>query len=74
MAEKKKNVRKEYDVPLWQKVTLNLEEAVAYTGISRNKLREIADGAGSHCVIWVGNKRMFKRKQLEEYLEGLYSL
>ena len=30
-------------VPLWQRTTLTLEEATAYSGIGRDKLIEISD-------------------------------
>jgi len=74
MTEKKKNECVEHEVPLWQKVTLSLEEAVAYTGVARNKLRELSEGDASDCVIWVGKKRLFKRKKLEEFLDRAFSI
>lgn len=30
-------------VPLWEKVTLSLEEATAFSGLGRDKLIELAD-------------------------------
>lgn len=64
----------ENPVPLWERVNLTLMEAVAYTGIGRDKLRELSDQEDCEFVLWVGNKRLLKRKKLEEYLENLYSL
>lgn len=61
-------------VPLWERVTLTLEEAAAYTGIGVNKLREMSDQKSCDYVMWVGNRRMFKRKKLEEYLINQYSV
>lgn len=62
------------EVPIWEKSTLTLEEAAAYTGIGTQKLRDIS--ADEHCefVLWNGTKRMFKRKKLEAYLESAYSI
>ncbi len=74
MTERKKKEKDGYEVPLWNKVTLSLEEAVAYTGVARNKLCELADGEAAECVIWVGKKRLFKRRMLEEFLEKVYSI
>lgn len=61
-------------VPLWERVTLTLEEAAAYTGIGVNKLREMSDQKNCDYVMWVGNRRMLKRKKLEEYLINQYSV
>lgn len=30
-----------YNVPLWEKVMLTIDEAAAYTGIGRGKIREL---------------------------------
>ena len=61
-------------VPLWERANLTLLEAVAYTGVGRDKLREVSDREDCDFVLWVGNKRLLKRKKLEEYLDNLYSL
>ena len=59
---------------MWEKTLLTVDEASAYTGIGINTLRRISDENGSRLVLWIGNRRMFKRKQLEEYLEKEYSI
>lgn len=65
---------REYTVPLWEKTTLTVYEAVALTGIGSDKLRELSDREDCEFVLWNGNKRLFKRKKLEEYLEKSYSI
>lgn len=62
------------EVPIWEKSNLTLEEAVAYSSIGRDKLRELS--GDDHCtfVLWVGSKRMIKRKKLDEYIEKMYSI
>lgn len=62
------------EVPIWEKTTLTLEEAAAYTGIGICKLREITDDESSQLVLWVGSKRLIKRKALEKYVEQSYSV
>lgn len=62
------------EVPIWEKSTLSLEEAAAYTGIGIQKLRDISSDERCEFVLWNGSKRMFKRKKLEEYLDGVYSI
>ena len=61
-------------VPLWHKSTLSLEEATAYTGIGKHKLAEFADDPDCEFILWVGRKRLFKRKRLDEYIERTFSV
>lgn len=61
-------------VPIWLKSNLTLEEAAAYTGIGVGKLRELSDDEACEFVLWVGTKRLLKRKKLDEYLEKAYSI
>nr|DAL66733.1 MAG TPA: excisionase [Bacteriophage sp.] len=62
------------EVPVWEKTTLTLEEAAAYTGIGVHKLREITDDESNQLVLWVGKKRLIKRKPLEKYIDQTYSV
>jgi excisionase family DNA binding protein len=61
-------------IPLWEKSNLTLEEAAAYSGIGINKLRTLSDDENCPFVLWVGNKRLLKRKKLDEFLDGSYSV
>ena len=58
-------------VPIWEKANLSLEEAAAYYGIGINRIRALTDTDDCPYVLWVGNKRLIKRKAFEEYLETL---
>ena len=62
------------EVPIWEKTNPTLEEAAAYSGIGINKLREITNNDRCDFVLWVGTKRLIKRKQLDEFTEQCYSL
>lgn len=62
------------EIPLWKKATLSINEAAAYTSIGENKLRELSSDGNCGFVLWVGQKRLIKRKQFEEYLEKVYSI
>lgn len=62
------------EIPVWEKSTLTLEEAAAYTGIGIQKLRNISSSERCEFVLWNGSKRMFKRKKLEDYLDKAYSI
>ena len=62
------------EVPIWEKSNLTLEEAAAYSGIGINKLRQLTDKEDCEFVLWVGTKRLIKRKMLDEYIEKAYSI
>ena len=63
-----------HEVPIFEKSNLTLEEAAAYFNIGINKLREITDTEACPYVLWIGNKRLIKRKKMEEYLYNTYSV
>ena len=66
--------QKQQNVPIWEKANLTLEEAAAFTNIGINKLRKLTDEKGCEYVLWIGSKRLIKRKKLEEFLERAESL
>ena len=61
-------------VPVWEKQNLTIEEAAAYSNIGQNKLREISDDERCPFVLWVGNKRLIKRRQFDHYIDDCYSI
>nr|DAE09409.1 MAG TPA: excisionase [Siphoviridae sp. ct96x5] len=61
-------------IPIWEKTNLTLEEASAYSGIGINKLREISNENSCPFVLWVGSKRLIKRRQLDRYLDQAFSI
>lgn len=58
---------KENLVPVWERITIS-------SGIGVRKLRDMTDKPECNYVIWVGNRRMIKRKKFDEYLESAYSV
>lgn len=69
----KPRVRKKakVEVPIWEKSNLTLEEAAAYSGIGINKLRDITNAKGCDFVIFIGTKRLIKRRKLDEYTDKI---
>jgi len=63
-----------YEVPIWEKSNLTLEEAAAYFNIGTNRLRQLTESETCSFVLWCGSKRLIKRKKLDEYLEKTYSI
>lgn len=62
------------EVPIWEKSNLTVEEAAAYSGIGINKLKEITNEDDCPFVLWVGKKRLIKRKKFDNYIENCYSI
>lgn len=62
------------EVPIWEKSNLTLEEATAYSGIGKNKLRELSDEKDCRFVLWNGNKRLIKRKELDKFTAESFSI
>jgi excisionase family DNA binding protein len=53
---------------------LTPEEAAAYSGIGINKLRDLSNREDCEFVLWVGSKRLIKRRLLDEFLERCFSI
>lgn len=62
------------EVPIWEKTCLSIEEAAALVNIGENKLYELTNDENCPFVLWVGKKRLLKRKALEDYLAKSYSI
>lgn len=62
------------EVPIWEKSNLTLEEAAVYSCIGINKLRKMTDREDCTFVLWIGTKRLIKRRKLDEYVEKAYSI
>jgi len=60
------------DVPIWEKANLTLEEAAAYSGVGINRIRELTNEKNCNFVLFVGTKRLIKRKLFEKFLESTY--
>ena len=53
---------------------LTLEEVAAYSSIGTGKLREITNSKNCKFVLWVGSKRLIKRRLFDQYIEEPYSI
>lgn len=57
------------DILVWRKVTLTKEEAAAYSHIGINKLEELLKVPNCPFVLYVGKKKLIKRKEFEEFIQ-----
>ncbi len=60
--------RKAIEIPFWHKVTLTIKEAAAYSNIGINKIDELLKQPKCDFVLYVGNKKLVKRKEFEQYI------
>ncbi len=60
--------RKALEIPFWFKVTLTIREAAAYSNIGINKIEELLKQPKCNFVLYVGNKKLVKRKEFEQYI------
>jgi len=61
-----------FDVPIWEKYTLTIEEAAKYFRIGENKLRKLAEeNLAAGWVIMNGNRIQIKRRQFEKIMDSL---
>lgn len=61
-------------IPIWEKSNLTLDEAALYSGIGKNRIRALTDDENCPFVLWVGTKRLIKRKLFDEYISRQYSI
>lgn len=61
-----------YDIPVWKKYTLSIEEASSYFRIGENKLRRLAEqNRHADWLIMNGNRIQIKRRQFEQVIDKL---
>ena len=57
-------------IPIWEKVTLTVEEAAEYSNIGINKISNMLNEPGCPFVLFIGRgKRLIKRKEFERFIE-----
>ena len=56
------------------KPTLTIEEAAALYNIGEHKLREMTDSENCSFVLYVGRKKLIKRKQFDDYIAKAFSI
>lgn len=59
-----------FDVPIWEKYTLTIEEAAKYFRIGETKLRKLAEeNLNAGWVLMNGNRIQIKRKKFEKLID-----
>lgn len=55
-------------IPVWEKINLTIEEAAEYSNIGINKINELAKNPMCPFVLYVGRKKLIKRKEFEKFI------
>ena len=57
------------EIPVWRKIAITKEEAAAYSHIGINKLEDLLKIPNCPFVLYVGKKKLIKRKEFEEFID-----
>ena len=57
-------------LPIDRKMLLSIREAAEYSNIGINKIDELLKQPNCPLVLYVGTKKLVKRKAFEEFIEG----
>lgn len=66
--ERKNIMEKKKEVPIWEKACMTIEEAAAYSSIGINKIDELAKMPRCPFVLYVGRKKLIKRREFERLI------
>lgn len=55
-------------VPIWEKMNLTKQEAAIYSNIGINKIDEMLKDPKCTFVLYVGTKKLVKRKEFEQFI------
>ena len=61
-------------VPIWEKTLLTITEAAELTNLGQNRIAALCRRANCPFVLYVGRKKLVKRKEFEEYLSNIFEL
>lgn len=57
-------------VPICQKMALTIREAAEYSNIGINKIDDMLKQPGCPFVLYIGKRKLVKRKEFESYISG----
>ncbi len=55
-------------VPIWEKANLTIKEAAEYSNIGINRIEELLKMPNCSFVLYVGKKKLVKRREFELFL------
>ena len=68
--EEREQIIGKYEIPVWRKYTLSVQEAAMYFHIGDKKLRKLIDeNPGADFILWIGTRPRIKRKLFERFID-----
>ena len=64
-----KEIQQDMRLPIDRKMLLSIREAAEYSNIGINKIDEMLKQPNCPFVLYVGNKKLVKRKAFEAYID-----
>ena len=65
-----KDIQQDMRLPIDRKMLLSIREAAEYSNIGINKIDEMLKQPNCPFVLFVGSKKLVKRKAFEAYIDG----
>ena len=59
-------------VPIYKKLVLTIKVAAAYSNIGINRIDAMLREEGCPFVLYVGSRKLVKRKEFEEYISSRF--
>ncbi len=59
---------KTLEMPFGLKLNMTIKEAAAYSNIGINRIEDLLKQPKCNFVLYVGNKKLVKRKEFEQYI------
>jgi excisionase family DNA binding protein len=67
-------MKEDYRVPIECKLALTIREAAAYSNIGQNKIDELLRSPNCPFVLYIGTKKLVKRKEFEDFISRKISI
>lgn len=58
-----------FNVPIWEKACMTIDEAAAYSNIGTERIRELTKDKDCNFALKIGTKTLVKRKQFTDYID-----
>ena len=68
IAEEQEKTEEVKSIPIHLKLNLTIREAAEYSNIGINKIAEMRRNPMCNFVLYVGTRKLVKRKEFEQYL------
>lgn len=67
-------MKEKIEIPIWKKLNLTLDEAIAYSNIGRDTLKNELKKPDCPFLLKKGSHVLIKRKEFEKYFEQVSSI